>query len=178
MSEEEKQNKPEESAEEQALERDIADVTRELEALHDKYLRAVADFDNFRKRARKEQHEAVAFTTAALFREMLPVLDNLDRAIAAAENAPNEKALLDGVQLIRKQFSSVMEKRGVRPIEAVGKQFDPLWHEAVGRSPSSAVEEGTVLEETEKGYSLGERIIRPAKVIVAVREQPEEPGGE
>ena len=172
MSEEEKQNKPEENEEEQALERDIADVTRELEAVHDKYLRAVADFDNFRKRSRREQQEAVAFTTAAILREMLPVLDNLERAIAAAENAPNEKVLLEGVELIRKQFISAMEKRGVQPIEAVGKQFDPLWHEAVGRAPTRDVEEGTVLEETEKGYSLGERIIRPAKVIVAVREEP------
>jgi molecular chaperone GrpE len=171
---EEAEKKAEQTAEEEALDQDIAEVTREIQVLQDKYLRAVADLENFRKRARKEQQDAVAFTTAAVFREILPVLDNLDRALEAARNSPSEEALLEGVELIRKQLCSVLEKHGVQPIEAVGKRFDPLWHEAVGQQPTREVEEGTILEETEKGYSVGERILRPAKVIVAVPAPPAE----
>jgi molecular chaperone GrpE len=163
------------------LEARIEQLSAEAEQLNDKYLRALADLENFRRRAREEQSEAVRAAEAGLIRLFLPVLDNFERALEAATSArlqADAQSVADGIKLIHKQFSDILSKRGVKRIEAVGKTFDPHLHEAVGYRPAEDHPEGIVLEEVEKGYRMGKGVLRPSRVIVSVRplqETEEEP---
>jgi len=150
------------------LEQELGELAQEIDTLREKYLRALADLENYRRRSAREREETSRTAVASLLREVLPVLDNLTRAVAAASETQNHASLLEGVELIRRQFQALLEKRGVAEIEAEGEPFDPLWHEAVGKRATADYAEGTVVEEVEKGYRLGDLILRPSKVIVAV----------
>jgi molecular chaperone GrpE len=141
----------------------------------DEYLalaqRTQADFENYRKRVARESAEAEARGRAALARALLPVLDNLERALAAAEpidrdSAPNH--LVDGVRLVYEELASVLRSAGIESYEPAGEQFDPDWHEAMMTRPG---EEGRVLEVLEKGYRLDGLVLRPARVIVGAASQ-------
>jgi molecular chaperone GrpE len=157
-----------EAVTDERLEQDLEELTREIDSMRDQYLRALADLDNYRRRSAREREDAATTAVVSVLRDMLPVLDNLDRAAAAASEAESHASLLEGVELIRRQFLAILDKRGVTQIRAVGEPFDPLWHEAVGKKATESHAEGTVVEETQKGYRLGGLIIRPAKVVVAV----------
>jgi molecular chaperone GrpE len=147
--------------------------TREVEAQQDRYLRAVAEFDNVRKRAAREREEYTRYANESVLRELLPVLDNLDRALQAARAEP-PTALATGVELIQRELLRVLEKFGLTAFTSVGQPFDPERHEAVARVPSADLPDMTVAGETARGYLLHGRVLRPAMVTVAVG--PDEPG--
>jgi molecular chaperone GrpE len=147
--------------------------TRELEAQQDRYLRAVAEFDNVRKRTAREREEYTRYANEALLRDLLPVLDNLDRALQAARSEPTA-AVTTGVELIQRELLRVLEKSGLTPFTSVGQPFDPERHEAVARVQRPDLPDMTVAGETARGYLLHGRVLRPAMVTVAMT--PDEPG--
>jgi molecular chaperone GrpE len=131
----------------------------------DRLLRLAADFDNYRKRVAREREEYVTHANARLLTELLPVLDDLERALSAAEQH-EEAQLEEGVRLVHRSLAALLERHGVTAIEADGK-FDPHIHEALLSQPSEEAESGSVLNVVQKGYKLGDRVVRPARVIVA-----------
>jgi molecular chaperone GrpE len=146
-------------------------LRRERDEAADRLLRLQAEFDNYRKRQDRERRELGDHFAAELLGEFLPVLDDVERALAAAM-ATAEPALAShrqGLQLIHKQFLELLRKRQVAPVDAVGTDFDPNVHQAVGQEFSADHREGEVLEDLRRGYRLGERLLRPAMVKVATR---------
>ena len=141
--------------------------TREAEEHRDRYLRAAAEFDNARKRAAREREEYTRYANESLLRELLPVLDNFERALQAARGEPVAAAVTSGVELIQRELLRVLEKFGVTPFPSVGQPFDPERHEAIARVSAQGRPEGTVVDETARGYLLNGRVLRPAMVTVA-----------
>jgi molecular chaperone GrpE len=134
---------------------------------HEKFLRTLADFDNYRKRTRQEMEDASRFANQKLLTDLLPVLDNFERALQHSEGNGGE-AVREGVLLTQKQLYDTLAKHGVEPIEAVGKRFDPQYHEAIMRvEPGPGQEPDTVAEELRKGYTLHGRVLRASLVKVA-----------
>jgi molecular chaperone GrpE len=142
----------------------LAEVTRERDVYLDNLQRLKAEFDNYRKRAARDQESLVARAHERLAKELLPVLDDLSRALEAAEQHEEAK-LEDGVRLVHRQLSDILAKEGLTEIETDGA-FDPHVHEALLAQPSDA-EPGTVIEVLQKGYRLGDHVLRPARVIIA-----------
>ena len=135
----------------------------------ERLLRTTADFDNFKKRAAREKTESAQYATFSLLSKVLPVLDNFEMALAAAQSAKNDKltSLQAGVQMIQQQLKSVLTETGLEEINATGQVFDPNFHEAVSEQESADVAEGNVLQQLRKGYKFKDRLLRPATVIVA-----------
>jgi molecular chaperone GrpE len=135
----------------------------------DRYLRAVAELDNFKKRAARERQEAARNASEALLQKLIPVLDHLDMALTAADRAANPVAdsLKTGFMMVGSQLRSILAEAGLEEIEAAGQQFDPKCHEAVAHEDSADVAEGRVLQQMRKGYRLRDRLLRPATVVVA-----------
>jgi molecular chaperone GrpE len=131
----------------------------------DRLLRLAADFDNYKKRAARERQEYVAFANERLLKELLPVLDDLERALDAAEEH-QEAQLEEGVRLVHRSLAGLLERQGIKEIAADGA-FDPHVHEALLAQPSEDAESGAVIDVVQKGYTLGDRVVRPARVIVA-----------
>jgi molecular chaperone GrpE len=144
-------------------------LQHERDELLDTLQRVQAEFDNFRKRVARDQQSLVARAHERLVKELLPVLDDLERALAHAE-AHEEAKLEEGVALVTRSFADVLRKEGLEEVETEGK-FDPHVHEALLAQPSEA-EEGTVIEVLQKGYRLGDRVLRPARVVVAAPKAP------
>jgi len=144
--------------------------SREAEATRDRYIRTVAEFDNYRKRAAREREEYVRSAAESLVRDLLPVLDNFDRALQAARQDPAAAAVTAGVELIQRELLRVLERAGVTPFSAVGAPFDPERHEAVARVPAAGQPDMTVVDETARGYLINGRVLRPAQVTVAVKD--------
>jgi molecular chaperone GrpE len=142
----------------------LDDLRRENAALQDRVLRTAAEFDNYRKRMDRERRDLAEFTAAEVVRDLLPIVDNFERALQATGDTD---ALRKGVELIHKQMIEALRKRGVRPIEALGTTFDPNFHEAVIHEASDTHREGEVMQELQRGYMLGDRLLRPATVKVA-----------
>ncbi len=138
----------------------------EVARLQDRLLRLQAEFDNYRKRLARERADYLKFAAESVLVDMLPVLDNLERAIAAAQAASAPAALLDGIEMTARLFRSALEKHGVKPIEAVGKPFDPSVHQAVAQVETSGPE-NIVVDEIQKGYLLEGRVLRAAMVRVS-----------
>jgi len=149
---------------------DISDPTealqREKDALQDRLLRTAAEFDNYRKRMDRERRDLAEYAAADILNDLLPILDNFERALQAPATADTD-AFRKGIELIHKQMLDVLKKRGVKPIVALGTDFDPNFHQAVIHEPSSTHREGEVMEELQRGFLLGERLLRPAMVKVA-----------
>jgi molecular chaperone GrpE len=141
--------------------------TRELEAQQDRYVRAVAEFDNVRKRNARERDEYIRYANESVLRDLLPVLDNFDRALQAARSEP-AAAVTAGVELIQRELLRVLEKFGLTPFVSVGQPFDPERHEAVARVQRPDLPDMTVAAETARGYLLNGRVLRPAMVTVAM----------
>jgi len=139
----------------------------EVEELRSKWLRAQADFDNFRKRTRQEREELATFANAKLIGDLLPVLDHFAMAVAAADAGGGTESLVKGVDMVYKQFLTVMENAGLRVMEPVGQPFDPNRHEAVAQEPVEGVAPGHVAQVLRSGYILGERVLRPAMVKIS-----------
>lgn len=144
----------------------LASVTDEFDALRDKYLRLAAEFENYKRRAQRDQSEAIRFANESLLKELLPIIDNLERAILSAKESPTLDGVAEGVDLTLKQFMETLAKFGVRPVSSVGEQFDPSRHQAVSRT-ASAAPANTIVEEFRRGYLLHDRVLRAAMVSVA-----------
>lgn len=144
-----------------------ADAERQRDEYHDLLLRKTAEFDNYRKRTERERQTLSDAVSADLLTELLPLVDDLERALQADASEDGANAYRRGVELIHRQLLDVLRKRGVRPIEARGAQFDPYYHQAVAHEPVEGRTEGEVLEEFRRGYMLGDKLLRPAMVKVA-----------
>ncbi len=153
----------EEEIEEEIVEEQVAEETPP--PADDSYLRLAADFDNYRKRVAREHAELTTRANERLVNELLPVLDDLERALEAA-GAHEEAKLEEGVQLVHRSLAALLERHGLKEIETEGA-FDPHVHEALLAQPGEGAEEGSVLQVLQKGYRLGDRVLRPARVIVA-----------
>jgi molecular chaperone GrpE len=169
----EEEERPEPS-EVEVLQGEMALLEQQLEQMRDRYIRAVADLDNARKRARQAIAEARQQAVGNVLLDLLLLLDNFERAMETVQpgsDASQETlAIYDGVALIYRQLMELLERRGVRPIEAVGATFDPARHEAVAELPADAEhKEGAVALEMQKGYMHGDRVLRPSRVGVAVK---------
>jgi molecular chaperone GrpE len=147
--------------------------SREADANRDRALRAAAELENVKKRTQREREEYIRFANESLLREILPVLDNFDRALEAARTGSDAHGVVAGVGLIQRELLKVLEKFGVTPYSALGQPFDPERHEAVQRVVKPDAAEMTVIEETLRGYLLNGRVLRPAMVVVAVPPDPE-----
>jgi molecular chaperone GrpE len=136
---------------------------------HDKWLRAVAELDNVRKRARRDVGAAESRGIFKLARELLPALDNFERALAAAEAQPENRDhhLTDGIRLVQSELLGSLARVGIEPDSPKGERFDPHRHEAVAQQPVAGAEPGTIVEVYSAGYTYGEDVLRPAKVVVA-----------
>ncbi|MCA1561586.1 MAG: nucleotide exchange factor GrpE [Acidobacteria bacterium] len=143
------------------------ELQRQRDHFYDLLLRKTADFDNFRKRTERERQTLAEATAADVMSELLPLLDDMERALKADAGAEGAEAYRRGVELIHKQLSEVLRKRGVRPIEAVGTDFDPHFHQAVSHEPAEGHRDGEVVEEFRRGYMIGDRLLRPSMVKVA-----------
>jgi molecular chaperone GrpE len=152
----------------QSLQAQIETMTQERATLYDQLLRRQAEFENYRRRVDRERIETYTRARAEVLLELLPVIDNFERALASLENSVGDaESLRQGVELIHKQFKDALTKFGLEPVESVGQTFDPHVHEAVTIEPTDKHKENTVIEEFERGYRLGEKLLRPAKVKVA-----------
>lgn len=134
---------------------------------YDRFLRQVAELENFKKRVAREKGEALRYASESLIKDLLPVLDNLERAVDHATGGGNGKTLVEGVEMVLKGFLDVLSKHGVTQISAKGESFDPERHEAVAQVESAEYEPNTVVEEHHKGYYLLDRLLRPSLVSVA-----------
>jgi len=153
---------PEPESAESALEA----LRREKDELQDRLLRTAAEFDNYRKRVDRDRREQAESATADALGDMLPIVDDLERALKAA-TGPEVEGFRKGVELIHQQMLELLRKRGVKRIDSVGADFDPRYHQAVVQEVSANHREGEVMEEFARGYMLGDRLLRPAMVKVA-----------
>lgn len=144
----------------------LEELRRERDAVQDRLLRTAAEFDNYRKRMDRERRDLADYTAGEVLRELLPIIDNLERALQAA--APDDP-LRKGVELIHRQMLEMLRKRGVKPIDTLGTDFDPNFHQAVIHEESADHREGEVMEELQRGYVVGDKLLRPAMVKVAKR---------
>jgi molecular chaperone GrpE len=145
---------------------DAEALQRERDELRDRLLRTAAEFDNYRKRVERERRELAEFAAADLIRDILPIIDDFDRALAApgwSKDAPAR----EGIELIHRRLLDTLRKRGVEPLEVVGEDFNPEWHESVGSEPAAGRRDGEVVAEVRRGYKLGGRLLRAALVRVA-----------
>jgi molecular chaperone GrpE len=156
------------------LEERVASLEAERDERVDDLKRLAADFENYRKRVARDQESLVARAHERLVKELLPVLDDLERALAAAEEHEEAK-LEEGVSLVHRELASALQREGLAEIETNG-HFDPHVHEALLAQPSSDQAEGTVIEVVQKGYRLGDRVLRPARVVVAAAPEKEPDG--
>jgi molecular chaperone GrpE len=146
----------------------VAELEEKNKGTYERLLRTTADLDNFRKRTRREVDDARMDGRSKVLLEMLPVIDNLERAIAHAVGGHGDtKGITDGVELVLRQFLQALERFEVRPINALGQPFDPNFHEAVGQRESAEYPPGTVIEVLQRGYGIGQRLLRPALVVVS-----------
>lgn len=162
--------------EETPLSEPLRKAENEASENYDRFLRLSAEFENFKKRAEREMSEFRKFANESLLREVLPVIDNLERALSAEcdENEKAVKCLRDGIEMTLKGLLDTLEKFGVVVIEALGKPFDPHFHQAVSQQESDTFSDNAVCQELQKGYLLNDRLLRPAMVIVAKNSRSQE----
>ncbi|HEY1557319.1 MAG TPA: nucleotide exchange factor GrpE [Kofleriaceae bacterium] len=148
------------------LEHKLAAVEKDKKDNWDRYLRAAADLENLRKRGKREVDEARLDTKNKVLKEMLPVVDNLERAVEHAGTDPATKPIVEGVQLVLRQFQTAFERLDITAVDALGQAFDPNLHEAISQIDSDQPP-GTVIQVLQRGYRAGDRLLRPALVVVA-----------
>ena len=149
------------------LKEQLAAKTAEAEDYFGRLQRMQADFDNFRKRWRREQEDMLRYAAERMVLALLPIMDDFERALSAIKQTGETPTFIEGGEMIVRQLQGVLEQEGVQPIKAVGEPFDPFYHEAVMRVDTTDYETGIIVEEFRKGYQLGEKVIRPAMVKVA-----------
>ena len=167
----ETENAPEnEEKQEDATNAELEKVKADYEQLNNQYLRLAADFENFRKRQEVERENLIKYGAADALKKLIEVLDNFDRGEKALEKVEDCQVVKDNFNLLHKQTLDVLAKLGLELIETEGKEFDPNFHEAVMQTPTSEHPEHTIVNELQKGYKLGDRVLRPSLVNVAVAE--------
>jgi len=135
--------------------------------MHDKYIRLYSEFENFKRRTAKEKIELIEYAGRDIIVSLLPVVDDFDRAMKSVEMAADITAVKEGIDLISGKFKNILDQRGLKPIESIGKEFDIDFHEAITNMPvEDESQKGKVIDEVEKGYLLGDKVIRFAKVVV------------
>ena len=144
-------------------------VRKQRDEYYDLLLRKTAEFENYRKRIERERRDLSEYAGADILKAVLPLVDDLERALQAAATTDSVAAIRTGVELIHKQLLDLLKKKGVTPIESVGQDFDPHIHQAVTQEVSEDHREGEVMQELARGYKLGDRLLRPAMVKVATR---------
>jgi molecular chaperone GrpE len=144
-----------------------AQLERERDELKDRLLRTAAEFDNYRKRNERERQALLESITADVVEELLPLMDDLERALRVEAGPEGAEAYRRGVELIYRGLEELLQKRGVKAIEALGADFDPHYHQAVSYEPAEGYREGEVIEEFRRGYTIGDRLLRPSMVRVA-----------
>jgi len=152
---------------EKDLQARLTEKEKEAAANYDKYVRAVAELDNYKKIAAREKSDVIKYANENILKDILPILDNLDRALDHAAKGQDTESLTEGLRIIRGQLMSALEKYGVTGIESVNNEFDPNIHESLQRIQITEGEDNKVVEEFEKGYLLHNRLLRPAKVSVS-----------
>lgn len=165
----------EELQEETVLEETVSDQPtdpeKEIAELKDRYMRLNAEYMNFKKRTEKEKADIYKYASERFFKDLLPVIDNIERALGSIEGADDHKAVVEGVNLIKKSFDDFLEKSGVKVIEAVGTPFDPTLHHAVMTAVDDSVEDETVIDTFQVGYTLNDKVIRPSMVKVSKKSE-------
>ncbi len=146
---------------------EASDSRRQRDEYYDLLLRKQAEFDNYRKRVERERQTLADAAAAGMLEELLPLMDDLERALKADAVGESAEAYRRGVEIIHKQLGDILRKRGVRPIEATGADFDPYYHQAVAHDPADGRRDGEIIEEFRRGYMLGDRLLRPSMVKVA-----------
>jgi molecular chaperone GrpE len=146
---------------------DPSELQRQRDEYYDLLLRKSAEFDNYRKRIDRDRQAQSENAAASLVEELLPLMDDLERALNADAGAEGGEAYRRGVELIQQQLGEILRKRGVRPLDALGADFDPHYHQAVSYEPAEGRREGEIVEEFRRGYMLGDRLLRPSMVKVA-----------
>jgi molecular chaperone GrpE len=146
---------------------DPSELQRQRDEYYDLLLRKSAEFDNYRKRIDRDRQAQSENAAASLVEELLPLMDDLERALKSDVGTEGGEAYRRGVELIQQQLGEILRKRGVRPIDAVGADFDPHYHQAVSYEPAEGRREGEIVEEFRRGYMLGDRLLRPSMVKVA-----------
>lgn len=171
----------EQGAEEKSAVSELEELRQQLEKKesearenYDRFLRQVAELENFKKRVAREKGEALRYANESLIKDLLPVLDNLERAVDHAKEGENGEPLVEGVEMVLKGFLDVLSKHGVTQISAKGESFDPERHEAVAQVENAECEPNSVVEEHHKGYYLLDRLLRPALVSVAKARETKE----
>jgi molecular chaperone GrpE len=145
----------------------LLEAEKRSAALKEQLLRTTADFDNFRKRSRREAEDAFVNGRDAMLKDLLPVFDNLERAVGHAGAAQDVTSLVSGIQMVTRQFADTLKRSGIERVPAVGAVFDPTIHEAIQQIETNEFPPGTIAAEVQAGYRLGERLFRPALVVVA-----------
>jgi molecular chaperone GrpE len=158
--------KPEEMTKQELLKK-LSETQEEAQNNYDLYMRTYAEMENIKKRGIKEREELGKYANESLIKEILPVIDNLEKAISHARDDENSSALVEGLELIRDALMKTLEKAGLKEVEAFGKSFDPNFHEAVSKQKDDTVASGHVMIELQKGYVLNGRLIRPSKVVIS-----------
>ncbi len=167
----EMENKEEKEATVASLEKRLEETEKELAECKDKMLRLAAELENFKKRVEREKLEHMKFALEEFAKELLPFLDNLERAIAVAKETKDMEKMIEGIELTLSGYFKTLERFGLKTFVAEGQRFDPNYHEALSVEESTDVEENTVLKELLRGYTLHDRVIRPALVVVSKKNQ-------
>jgi len=157
-----------EASEQKPMEEDpLEKITKELLELKDTHLRLMAEFDNYKRRTLKERQDLIKTAGADIISSLLPVLDDFDRALKAMGTSTTDSAIVEGVHLVHQKMTGILEQKGLKAMDSVGKEFDVELHEAISKIPvDDAAMKDKVVEELEKGYWLGEKVVRYAKVLV------------
>ena len=156
-------------AEEPVNNNEVEELQKKLDVLNQQYVRLAADFDNYRKRQAQERESLLKYGSENALKKMIEVLDNFERGQKALEKVEDCQTVKDRFNLVHKQVIETLEKLGLEPIETEGKEFDPNFHDAVMQTPNNDVPEHTILNELQKGYKLGDKVLRPALVNVATQ---------
>ena len=146
---------------------EVTKLRREVEELRDKNLRLVAEQQNLQKRALRDKQEALRYAESAFATQLLVVLDDFDRTFESAQSATDVAVVADGMRIVYEHFLKVLQQHGIQPIDALGKPFDPSYHEAMMQQPSEEHPAGTILQEMARGYTMHDRVLRPSRVIVS-----------
>ena len=149
------------------LQDQLTQALDETKLHQEQYLRTLAEMENLRKRTQRDKEDLAKYANESILREILPVIDNLERAVEHAEQAENDDGLFEGVQMTLTQFNQLLSKFGVEPVDAVGQPFDPAYHQAMGQMESAEHPVNTVVQQMQKGYELNKRLLRPAFVLLA-----------
>ena len=165
----EEAGKQEEPAEEQPASKAVEELQGKLAEANDRYLRLAAEFDNYRRRTSKERLDLISLANENIVKDMLPIVDDFERALAAMKDSDDTASAKEGTELIYNKLVAFLKKNGVSEIDAAGKEFDTDFHEAVAQFPvDDEKKKNTVIDVTQKGYTMGEKVIRYAKVVIGI----------